>query len=210
MTDTAEWQCTHTVSVPVTRQWRNRVMRYWQMMLRVLSCDTDVFTELADGQRLFAAGVLNLSVLGLLYGMTSAGLSRTVLAQMPTGGEAISYSPLAVTVVGLLAVYLLLGASALFMWVSCRGLGGHPQLSIHYLNMSVACIALWPAAPAVACLQVGLGGLPVMVAAALAGMYGAAVMIAALKAASGLSNIKMAVAVIGTLIYTGCFLYLWI
>jgi hypothetical protein len=210
MTDAAEWQCIHTAGAPAPRQEMNTIARYMQTMLRVLACDSGAYNELAGGKRLFATGILNLTVLGLLYGMTSAGLSSVVLGQVPSGGEVGSFSTLAVTVVGLLAVYLLLGAAALVMWVSCRGLGGRPQLSPHYLNMSVACIALWPAAPAVACLQVGLGGFPLTVAAAGAGLYGVAAMISALKAASGLSNWKMAAALIGALIYSGCFLYLWI
>jgi hypothetical protein len=178
-------------------------------MLGVLSCRGGAFTELARRQMLFAAGIANLAVLGLLYGLTGAGVSHLVLARLD-GGAGAAFSPLAVTVVGLVAVFLIHGAAVLFLWVFCRGLGGRRQLAPHYLNMAAACIALWPAAPAVVLFQAGLGGVAALAVAALFGAWGGAVLMVAVRAASGLSPVKTAVAVTAALIYAGCFLYLWI
>ncbi|MFH1985811.1 MAG: hypothetical protein ABIL58_28590 [Pseudomonadota bacterium] len=210
MTDTAEWQCIHTVGFPANRQTRKGFMYYWQVMRRVAARDGDVYGEMTEHRRIFVLFIVNLTVLGLIYGVASAGLSQVVLARLSAGSAGARFSPLAVTVVGVLAVYLLHGASALFVWVFCRGLGGRSRLTPYYLNMGVAGIALWPVAPAVACVQVGLGGAYLVAAVFMAGAWGAAVQYAAVQAASGLSHAKMTAAVIATLTYIGCFLYLWI
>lgn len=207
MNETAEWECIHTVGGADGPGVGRAVTRYGRTALRIMAGDATVYRELATRGMLPRIGIIHLSILGLLYGFAGAVLSGAVLASAQPGG--IAFSPLAVAVVGVLVVFLIHGAAALFFWVFCRGLGGHAGLAPYYLSTAAAAMVLWPAAPAMACIQVGLGGVPLMAATAFVAAWGAAVAMTAIRAASGLSAAKMVVAVLATALYVGCFLYLW-
>ena len=111
---------------------------------------------------------------------------------------------------GASVAFLMHGGLALFTWVFCRGIGGAVVFLHLYLSMGAAVLALWPAAPAVALLQSGGRGVPLVLYLAASVGYGLAAQYPAVRRASGLSHPRMVAAGIFTLFYIGCFLYLWL
>ncbi|RLB97854.1 MAG: hypothetical protein DRH76_03975, partial [Deltaproteobacteria bacterium] len=78
-----------------------------------------------------------------------------------------------------------------------------------YLHVGVAAIGFWFAAPALALAQTGArGGLPLAYLAASI-LYALAVLFPAVRQAAALSNRRMAIAAVLTLVFVGCLLYLW-
>ena len=58
-------------------------------------------------------------------------------------------------------------------------------------------------------LQAGLAGPLGYILTAVAALYGAGALLRAVQAATGLTAVKMALAAAATVVYVGCFLYLW-
>lgn len=182
-------------------------MAYLDDMKRLLGLDGTVFAEFGAGNRALRYTVLNVSLLGLIYGTATLYFSRQVLAQ--SGVANGHYNALVVVMVGLSVAFLMHGAAALFVWVFCRALGGCPDFLPPYLNLGAAAIALWPLAPLVARLQ-AFPPNPVIWAATLAAAaYALAAGYTAVQAAAGLSRGKMVLCGLATLGYIACFLYLW-
>jgi hypothetical protein len=186
---------------------KGAAMNYVGHMLRVLKLDGTVYGDLAPTPLPMRYSMLNVSLLGLIYGAATIRFAETMLARQPDA--AVSFNPLMILMVGLSIAFFMHGGLALFIWVFCRGIGGSVQFMPTYLYIGTAAIALWPLAPVVAALQAGASGPLPAVGALIAATYGAAVLFVAVKAASGLSWIKMTVAAVATVVYVGCFLYLW-
>jgi len=181
-------------------------MSYLDDMKRLLRLDGGAYADIMNRQRSLRYTVINVMVLGLIYGAASLYFSSEVLAR--SGVSDSPYNAMLVVMVGVSVAFLVHGAAALFIWVFCRALGGCPQFLPPYLNLGAAAIAAWPLAPFAARLQVApnvLSGAAALVAA----VYALSVGYTAVQAAAGLSRGKMLVCAIATLIYAGCFLYLW-
>ena len=186
---------------------RHVFMNYFRHMRRVLWLDPSVYTEISSAALRYC--VVNVTVLGLIYGIAAVRFSGRLLAQ--TGSPVTgSFNPLVVMLAGASIAFLLHGGAALFVWVFCRGIGGRPAFLPLYLNMGIAAISYWPLAPVTAAYQSGgtspAGHLYAIIAAA----YALAVTFIAVKQSSGLSHVKALLAIAACIIYICCFLYLWI
>ncbi len=182
-------------------------MNYFYHMLKVLRLDRDIYRALAVTNLPIRYCMINVTVLGLIYGISSIHFAKILMAK--GGTAAVAFSPLMVMLVGISIAFLMHGGAALFVWVFCRGMGGCPHFMPPYLNIGICAISLWPLAPVVSGFQAGASG-PVLTGfAVLAIAYAACVMYVAVQSVSALSNLKMGIAAVGTIIYVGCFLYLW-
>ncbi len=182
-------------------------MVYFDDMMRLLRMDAGVYGEIMRRNLSLRFSVINVAVLGLIYGLASLHFSRQVLAQSGVVGG--SYNALLVIMVGVSVAFLMHGAAALFVWVFCRALGGCAAFMAPYLNLGIAAIALWPLAPLVALQQVGPGDGVIRALTLAAVAYALTVGYKAIQAAAGLSPRKMMLCAIATVFYVGCFLYLW-
>lgn len=183
-------------------------MDYFPHMVRILRMDGTVFKTLAPAHLPLRYCMINVTALGLIYGVVSIQFAKLVLARQPEA--AATFSPLLILLVGISIAFFMHSGLALFIWVFSRGIGGNRQFMPVYLYSGMAVIGLWPLAPAASALQAGTYGAGLTVYTALATVYGSAVMVVAVKAASGLSWLKVSLAAAATTIYVGCFLYLWI
>jgi hypothetical protein len=186
---------------------KEAAMHYIQHMSRILKLDGDVFKALAATHLPMRYCMINVTLVGLIYGTASVHFANVILGGR-AGAEG-SFNLLMLLLVGISLAFIMHGGLALFVWVFCRGIGGNPYFLPVYLFIGTAAIALWPLAPAVSALQTGVAGMGVTAYAAVAASYGAAVILVAVKAASGLSWAKMSLAAAATVVYVGCFLYLW-
>ena len=182
-------------------------MPYLDDMKRLLRLDETVYAELATRQRALRYTVVNVALLGLIYGFATLMFSRQMLAR--SGAPEVHYNALLIVMVGISVAFLMHGATALFIWVFCRALGGCPQFMPPYLNLGAAAIAVWPLAPLVALRQVMPPTVIVWAATLAAAGYALAAGYTAVRAVAGLSRGKMALCAVATLFYAGCFLYLW-
>jgi hypothetical protein len=183
-------------------------MNYFLHMLRILKLDASVYGDLASSQRPMRYCMMNVSMLGLLYGLASIQFAKLLLASQPEA--VVAFNPLMILMVGVSIAFFMHAGLSLFVWVFCRGIGGNPQFMPTYLYIGMASIALWPLAPLVSALQAGGAGSALQLSATAATVYGAAVLFVAVKAASRLSSVKMSIAAVATVVYVGCFLYLWL
>ena len=182
-------------------------MNYFRHMRRILSLDASVYTEIPSTALRYC--VINVTVVGLIYGISAVRFSERILAQ--TGSPAIgNFNPLVVVMAGASIAFLLHGGAALFFWVFCRGIGGRPTFLPLYLNMGIVAISYWPLAPVAAAYQSGGVGPAGHLYTIIAAAYALAVTFIAVKLSSGLSHVKALLAIAGCIIYIGCFLYLWI
>ena len=182
-------------------------MNYIRHMFRVLQLDTGVYKEFEGTNLPLRDCMIHVIALGLIYGLFTVHYAKAMLAQTDA---AASFNPVMILLVGVSLAFIMHGGTALFVWVFCRGIGGCPQFVPPYLNIGIASIALWPLAPAVSRMQVGSAGPVVTGLCVFLALYGLFVIFAAVKAVSNLSNLKMTIAAVATVIYIGCFLYLWI
>jgi hypothetical protein len=185
---------------------KGMLMRYVHHMLRILKLDGTVYAELAAGQLPMRYCMLNVTVLGAIYGLASVEFAKRMMAHQ----SAAAFNPVMVLLVGISIAFFMHGGLSLFVWVFCRGIGGNPQFMPTYLYVGMAAVSLWPLAPIVSALQAGGTGSLLTSAAGAATLYGAAVIFVAVKAASRLSSLKMSLAAVATVVYVGCFLYLWL
>lgn len=187
---------------------KGAVMNYLQHMLQVLKLDGTVYRAIAPTQLPMRYCLINVTVLGMIYGLSSIQFAREFLARQPD--TAVAFNPLMILMVGISLAFFMHGGLSLFVWVFCRGVGGNPQFMPAYLYIGVSAIALWPLAPAVSALQAGASNAVLTGYAFMATVYGAAVIFMAVKDASRLSPLKMTLAAVATVVYVGCFLYLWL
>ena len=182
-------------------------MNYFKSMLRILKMDTSVYNELAQTGRPIWYCMINITLLGLIYGCSCIFFAQNLLDQQSVA--ATSFNPVMILLVGISIAFIMHAGMALFIWVFCRGIGGCQDFMPPYLNIGIAGIALWPLAPALSMMQVLSAGTVATGYAVIAAIYGLTIMFMAVKAVAGLSNLKMTLAGVGTIIYIGCFLYLW-
>jgi hypothetical protein len=175
-------------------------------MRQVLAWRSGVYATIAAASRALRYCVVNVSLLGLVYGSSALYLSGAVVGN---GGGPTQFNPPMILMAGMSVAFLMHGGAALFCWVFCRGIGGNPFFMPIYLNLGIAAMALLPLAPALAALQAGVRGGPLLVYTGVATLYAAGVLYTAMRQAAGLAHWKMALAAAAALIYIGCFLYLW-
>lgn len=189
---------------------RRAAVNYLTAMQHVLGWKAGIYPKIAAANRTLRFCVVNVSLLGLVYGLSALYLSGTVLADAPAAASAqFQVNPLMILMAGMSVAFLMHGGAALFFWVFCRGIGGSPLFMPIYLNLGIAALALVPLAPALAALQAGLRGGGLLAYAAVCAAYAGGALYVAMRKAAGLAHWKMALAAAAAVIYIGCFLYLW-
>lgn len=178
-------------------------MNYLNDMIAVLRLEPDVWRRVGQSRKALHYTVANVLVLGLVYGFSVLTFGRRLLDPGAT------FNPLLIMMVGVSVAFLVHGGAALYIWMFCRGIGGATAFFPFYLHAGVAAIGFWFAAPAVALAQTGAGGVPLRAYLAVSLFYALAVLYPAVRQAASLSNRRMAIAAVLTLVFVGCLLYLW-
>ncbi len=184
-----------------------RKMQYFNYMKRILRLEGRGFDEMMNSGLALRYCMVNVAVLGLIYGGSAIHFSKRLLVQGTV--HTLTFNAVFILTAGVGLAFLVHGGAALFIWVFCRGAGGRRQFMPPYLNIGAASIALWPLAPALAAAQIIRPGVFLIAYLILFALYGSVVEYVGVHRASGLSSLKMTIVAVVTVIYIGCFLYLW-
>ena len=183
-------------------------MNYLTSMGNILAFNINGLQKGLDIKRLQYYAILNVLVLGVIYGCSAAMFSRTILVE--NGFDAAAYNPLKIIVAGIPVAFFMHAGAALFIWVFLKAIGGKANFLTSYFYIGMAAISLWVVAPFAAALQIGAVSPLITIFTGIFSLYAFAVNIKVVKAAFQLSTIKMAIATSVTLMYISCFLYLWV
>jgi len=168
--------------------------------------DKDVYKEIVNSEKAFLYCMINVGVLGLIYTLSSLSLINRII----TTTQSPNFNPAMIIFSGLSFTFLIHAGVALFIWVFSRGIGGNRNLIAPYLHLGIASIAMWPVAPALSAFIAGINNTMLTIFIIISSLYASAVFFISAREASGLSNLKMGIAGLFTIIYVGCFMYLWI
>ncbi len=152
--------------------------------------------------------MLNVLILGLIYGSSAALFSQSLLE-----GKAIAFEEinrLKIIIAGIPVAFFIHAGAALFIWVFLKALGGKSDFITSYFHIGSATISLWPLAPFAAVLQLGNRSGLLLLFTAVFSIYAFAVNFLVIKQVFRLSIIRMTLATAVTLMYITCFLYLWV
>ncbi len=152
--------------------------------------------------------IINVLVLGLIYGCSAALFSRILLNE--TGVYAGSADMAKVIIAGIPVAFFMHAGAALFIWVFLKAMGGKADFMSAYFHIGAAAISLWPIAPFAALLQAGMSPPPLTLLAGILCLYAFAVNVKIIQTAFALSAMRMTLATSVTVMYISCFLYLWI
>ncbi|MBC2704284.1 hypothetical protein [Desulfobacula sp.] len=182
-------------------------MNYFNSMIRLLQFDTAPIKKLNIKQLQYCC-IINVVILGFIYGFSAFFFSKIVLVEK--GLDTSSFNALKIIIAGIPIAFLMHASASLFFWVFLKAIGGKANFMLSYFNMGAASISLWPLAPFIAALQTG-SNMPLMIGLTICfSLYGFAVNVLLMKETFQLSHIKMFIATSVTIIYIGCFLYLWV
>ncbi len=176
-------------------------------MSRLLRFDPEPLTGFNLKSRQYSC-MANVAVLGLIYGLSAAFFSHAVL--IGKGLDAGGANTLKIIFAGLPAAFLMHAGAALFVWVFLKAIGGRANFIMAYFDMGVAAIALWPLAPVAAAIQTGIHSPWLLILGSCLSFYGFFVNLFILQKTFDLSHPKMFIATSVSVIYIGCFLYLWV
>jgi hypothetical protein len=183
-------------------------MNYLNAMGKMLSLSPYRVSSEKALKRLQFYCILNVLVLGLIYGCSAALFSHMLLAQ--TGLAENQINLMKVVVAGIPTAFFMHAGAALFIWVFLKAMGGKSNFMISYFHIGAAAISLWPLAPFVALMQIGNQSGELLTIAGLLCAYAFAVNVQVIRQAFQLSVIRMTLATSVTLMYISCFLYLWV
>ncbi len=183
-------------------------MNYLTSMGNILAFNAIGLQKGIDIKRLQYYAILNVLILGLIYGCSAALFSRVIL--MDNGFDATAYNPLKIIIAGIPVAFFMHAGAALFIWVFLRAIGGKANFLTSYFYIGVAAISLWLVAPFVAFFQIGATSIVITILTAIFALYAFAVNVKVIKATFQLSTLKMTIATSVTLMYISCFLYLWV
>lgn len=181
-------------------------MTYFVCMSRLLRFDMELFNTFNAKKRQYTC-MMNVAILGLLYGLSAASFSNVLLVRQGLQPQAVNL--VKIVVAGLPTAFLMHAGAALFVWVFLKAIGGKASFLLAYFDMGVAAISVWPLAPVTAALQAGIRSDWLLIAGVCLALYGFAVNLRVLKKTFCLSQGRMVTATSVTVIYIGCFLYLW-
>ncbi|MCK5163333.1 MAG: hypothetical protein KAQ72_06435 [Desulfobacula sp.] len=182
-------------------------MNYFNSMIRLLCFDLAPIKNLSIKQLQYFC-IINVAVLGLVYGFSASFFSKIVLIEK--GFDASSFNALKIIVAGIPTAFLMHAGATLFIWVFLSAIGGKANFIMAYFNIGAASISLWPLAPFIAAIQTG-SRIPLMIGLTVCfSLYAFFVNVLVIKASFQLSQAKMFIATSVTIMYIGCFLYLWV
>lgn len=184
-------------------------MNYTSAMVAILQLDQGIYPAVHHAGKAVNYCMINILVFGLLHSMSALYFAEA-FASVGEAGQTIPWAlKLQVMAVAVGVAFLMHAGAALFLWVFSRGFGGRTAFLPVYLNLGLGLIALWPMAPALAALQTGVRGVALQGFFILAALYGLCVIFIATKSASGLSTLRMAVAMVVTIVVAVSIVYLW-
>ena len=183
-------------------------MNYLSTMGNLLSFTPTQWETRKDIKQLQLYCIINVLVLGLIYGCSAALFSKMVLIER--GFDATSANAAKIIIAGIPVAFFMHAGAALFIWVFLKAMGGKADFMISYFHIGAAAISLWPLAPFVAVLQIGTTAPLLILIAGIFSLYAFAVNVRVIKSAFRLSALRMTLATSVTLIYISCFLYLWV
>ena len=152
--------------------------------------------------------IVNVLILGLIYGGSAALFSRSLLEGRGMGSD--QFNLIKIIIAGIPVAFFVHAGAALFIWVFLKALGGKSDFITSYFHIGTATISLWPLAPFAAVLQLGNRSGLLLLFTAIFCLYAFAVNFLVIKQVFRLSSVRMALASCITLIYITCFLYLWV
>lgn len=152
--------------------------------------------------------ILNVLILGLIYGGSAALFSQMLLTER--GMVPQNPDLLKIAVAGIPVAFFMHAGAALFIWVFLKAMGGRSDFMTSYFHIGAAAISLWPLAPFVAVLQIGAPSGLLLLFTGVFCAYAFAVNVLVIRQAFGLSVMRMILATAVTLMYISCFLYLWV
>lgn len=182
-------------------------MTYFNAMIQLLQFNITPMKQL-DMKQLQYFCIINMIILGLIYGFSAFFFSKLVLVEK--GFDASSFNALKIIIAGIPIAFLIHASAALFVWVFLKAIGGKADFILSYFNIGAASISLWALAPFIAALQIS-NRTPLMMGLTICfSLYGFAVNVVLIKATFQLSRVKMFIATSVSIIYIGSFLYLWV
>jgi hypothetical protein len=183
-------------------------MNYMRSMGNILTFNTIGLQRGIDIKRLQYYAILNVLVLGVIYGCSAAVFSRVIIVDKGFGAG--DYNALKIIVAGIPVAFFMHAGAALFIWVFLKAMGGKANFLTSYFYIGTAAISLWFLAPFLAALQLGTPSIVMAILTGIFSLYAFAVNVKVIKEAFQLSRLKMTIATSVTLIYISCFLYLWV
>lgn len=183
-------------------------MTYTSAMRSVLFLGENIYEDIHTAGRAKRFCMLNVLVFGLLHALFAIHFST---ALFPDNGQGLPAAvKIQIMVLGAGVAFLMHAGAALFLWVFSRGFGGRTHFLPVYMNLGISFVGLWPLAPALAALQAGVAGVLWQGFAVLAALYGLCVVYMGTKNASGLSAMRMSLAMVVAIIVVVSILSLWL
>jgi len=182
-------------------------MTYCNTMIRLLKFDP-IPVKRMNLKQLQYYCIINVIVLGLIYGGAAAFFSQIVLIE--NGFDSASFNGLKIMVAGIPVAFLMHAGASLFVWVFFSAIGGKSNFLLSYFHMGVAAVSLWPLAPFIAALQTGNRALIPICLTIIFSLYAFSVTVLLMRESFRLSRAKIVIATSITVLYIGCFLYLWV
>ena len=182
-------------------------MTYFKSMLDLLKGTPDS-RQISDLKHLQTHCLINVLILGLIYGTSAIFLSKPILAQ---GGHVLE-TPMMIKILmaGASIAFLMHAGASLFFWVFFKAVGGALPFNMIYFKIRQASISLWPLAPFLASFQAGLRHPILTVATLFFSGYALLINYRQILAITKLTGFKLSIAFIIAFIYISCFLYLWV
>ena len=182
-------------------------MNYLKAMKNVLGLNPAFLQKNSSLKALQTYSIVNVLVLGLIYGSSAAFFSRFIMADL---GLSSSANITKIIIAGIPVAFLVHAGASLFIWVFLKGAGGKADFLSAYFYIGTASVSFWLLAPILALFQAGQPSLPVMILASVLVLYAFFVNVKIIQMVFRLSSIRMAFATSITLIYISCFMYLWV
>ncbi len=183
-------------------------MHYFTSMGHLLAFNPIVLGREPNLKRLQYYCIINVLILGLIYGGAAALMGNTVLQNQ--GLSTSGFNAVRIWMAGIPVAFLMHAGGSLFIWVFMRAIGGKANFITAYFYIGAATISLWCLAPFAAALQMGTITPVTKGFGLLFSLYGMGIIFKAAQTAFQLSTLKMTIAALVTLSYIGCFLYLWL
>mgnify|MGYP001547896343 CR=1 FL=1 len=176
-------------------------------MGNILTFNSDFLDQDRNFKRLQIYCMVNVLILGLIYGCSAALFSNSLLAEK--GLLSQGFNPVKIIVAGVPVAFFMHAGAALFIWVFLKAMGGKSDFITAYFYIGLASVSLWALAPFIAALQIGAASALLKGLALALSLYALGVIISVVRTAFRMSGLRMTFATLVTLIYISCFLYLW-
>jgi hypothetical protein len=185
-------------------------MSYFAAMQSILKLDEQAYQAVHAAGRAVTFCLINVLVFGLLHALSALHFMGSMLQEGAAGQVMATPVKIQFITLGIAVAFLMHAGAALFLWVFSRGIGGRTAFLPVYFNLGLSFIGLWPLAPVLAAVQAGVGGPVAYVFLGLASIYGLGVIFMGTKNASGLSMLRMSVAMLVAIIVVISLLSLWL